>query len=77
MPYEKNGKKHNYFPDFLMNNVIYEVKGYEAEDVKLKTQATINLGYSIELIRKKQIHEIIKAVKESYQVKDITSLYDK
>lgn len=77
VPYEKNGKKHNYFPDFLMNNVIYEVKGYEAEDVKLKTQATIDLGYSIELIRKKQMHEIIKEVKENYQIKDITSLYDK
>lgn len=75
--YNMNGQEKIYFPDFFMENKIYEVKGRELEDVALKTQAVIDAGYQIELIRKKEITPIIKFLKEKYSVKDLTQLYDK
>lgn len=76
IPYEYNGEQHNYFPDFIMDNVIYEIKGFENEDVKIKTQATIHAGFEIVVLRKKEINPIIKDLKKRYGVKDITVLYD-
>lgn len=75
--YFMDGVQHTYFPDFIMDNIIYEVKGLEKEDVKLKTEAVIAAGYRIEVIRRKEILPIVKALKEKYSVKDITELYDK
>jgi hypothetical protein len=74
--YVMNGEQHTYFPDFIMNGIIYEIKGYEKEDVKLKTEAVMQAGYKIEVIRKKEILPIIKAIKNRYDIKDITVLYD-
>ena len=66
-----------YFPDFTIEDKIYEVKGRELDDVAFKTQAVVDAGYEIELIRKKEITPIIKFLKEKYGVKDLTELYDK
>ena len=68
--------EHTYFPDFIMDNIIYEVKGRELEDVKFKTESVIKAGYKIEVIRRKEILPIIKEIKIKYKVKDITQLYD-
>lgn len=75
--YSMNDEDKVYFPDFLMDATIYEVKGRELEDVAFKTQAVIDAGYKIELVRRKEINPIIKAIKEKYRVKDVTELYDK
>lgn len=75
--YEMDGKEKYYFPDFLMEEVIYEIKGRELKDVALKTKSVIDAGHRIEVIRKKQIEPIIKEIKKKYGVKDITQLYDK
>lgn len=75
--YFMDDKQHLYFPDFIMNDIIYEVKGYEKEDVKLKTEAVVVAGYKIEVIRKKEILPIIKEIKSKYNVKHIVELYDK
>lgn len=74
--YFMDDQQHTYFPDFIMGNIIYEVKGYEKEDVQLKTQAVLDAGYKIDVIRKKEIMPIIKQLKKKYNVKDITTLYD-
>lgn len=74
--YFMDDQQHTYFPDFIMDNIIYEVKGYEKEDVQLKTQAVLDAGYKIDVIRKKEIMPIIKQLKKKYNVKDITTLYD-
>lgn len=34
--YSKNGKRHLYFPDFQINNQIYELKGYLTKEDKIK-----------------------------------------
>lgn len=74
--YFMDDQQHTYFPDFIMDNIIYEVKGYEKEDVQLKTQAVLDASYKIDVIRKKEIMPIIKQLKKKYNVKDITTLYD-
>lgn len=68
---------HTYFPDFIMDNIIYEIKGLDRGDVEIKTQSVIDSGYKIQVIRKKEISPIIKEIKEKYKIKDITKLYDK
>lgn len=75
--YSFNNEEHTYFPDFIMEDVIYEVKGRELEDVVFKTEAVIKNGYKIQLIRRKEILPIIKEIKTKYNLKDITKLYDK
>lgn len=74
--YIMNDIQHIYFPDFIMSNIIYEVKGRELEDVKFKTEAVIEAGYKIAIIRRKEILPIIKLIQKNYNVKDITMLYD-
>jgi hypothetical protein len=75
--YIMNGQEKTYFPDFLMDDVIHEVKGRELDDVVVKTQAVVDAGYQIEVIRKKEITPIIKFLREKYGIKDLTELYDK
>lgn len=75
--YVMEEEEKTYFPDFLMEDKIYEVKGREMGDVAPKTQAVVDAGYQIELICKKEITPIIKFLKEKYGVKDLTELYDK
>lgn len=67
---------HTYFPDFLMDDVIYEIKGLDRGDVDIKTEAVINAGYEIKVIRRKEIEPMIKELKKKYQIKDLTSLYE-
>lgn len=74
--YKLDNQEHLYFPDFMMEEVIYEIKGRELEDVALKTKSVIEAGHRIEIIRKKQIEPMIKYIKEKYKIKDITKLYD-
>lgn len=75
--YEYQGKISRYFPDFIMNNIIYEIKGYEKEEVKCKTEAVIKAGYEIIILREKEIFPIVREIRKTYKVKDITELYDK
>lgn len=49
-----------------MDNIIYEVKCLDRGDVEVKTQAVVDAGYNIVLIKKKEITPIIN-----------TQLYDK
>lgn len=74
--YEIKNKKHLYFPDFLMDKTIYEIKGRDFGDVKIKAQAVIDGGYDIKIFRRKEIMPLIKSIQEKYKVKDITELYD-
>ena len=75
--YNLEDGSHTYFPDFIMDNIIYEVKGREYGSLVEKNEAVIKAGYEIVMIKKKEINPIIKIVKESYKVKNLVDLYDK
>lgn len=75
--YNLEDGSHTYFPDFIMDNIIYEVKSREYGSLVEKNEAVIKAGYEIVMIKKKEINPIIKIVKESYKVKNLVDLYDK
>lgn len=45
--YELNGKKHKYHPDFLVDETIIEIKGYNKSDVQIKKESVGNRPYKI------------------------------
>ncbi len=70
-----SGKKHVYYPDFIVNGIIIEVKGYYTKSVDIKSTA-ITQPYKI--LYKKDIQKHIDYVCSTYNVteKTIYTLYD-
>lgn len=72
---EGNGIK--YIPDFLIDNTIYEMKGFESEDsVNAKTKLAISKGYDVVVLRKEQLKKEFEWVKNNYEYSRLEQLYD-
>lgn len=71
-PYEFNGEKHNYKPDFIENGVFVEIKGYFNEQVEAKEKA---FPFELKYLDKETIKPYLKYVEETYG-KDFTRLYE-
>lgn len=72
---EYNGKK--YFPDFLQNGIIVEIKGYEKQDsVDAKTAIANENGYVVLVLRGEALQKEFNWVKERYTFKNLYELYD-
>lgn len=69
--YEFEGEIHRYYPDFEINDKIYEIKGRENE----KTQAKQKQFPDIIILRYKEMLPILSYVKEKYG-KDFIKLYE-
>lgn len=67
-----------YYPDFIEDDgkTIYEMKGYWTKSVDDKTELAISKGYDVVLLYKEDLEFCFKWVKENYEYKDITELYD-
>lgn len=76
IPYTYEGKDHNYHPDFFIDDKIYEIKGFYREIVDVKTQATINAGYEIDVLYLEDIQHMLDYLKEKYKFKNILEMYD-
>jgi hypothetical protein len=71
---EKDGLK--YYPDFLIDNTIIEIKGYEnAELVNKKTALAESFGYSVIVLRKEQLENEFRYVSTTYS-SNFKTLYD-
>ena len=70
--YIHNGEKHRYYPDFVINNVFYELKGFHTEKVDSKTSY---FPYELKILYKKDVDVYLDYVISKYG-KDFTSLYD-
>lgn len=70
------GEKHKYFPDFIIDNIIYEIKGYHTEVDSLKIDAVKKTGKQIKVLYKKDILPMIDLVTKIYNVKEINELYE-
>lgn len=70
--YEYNGKIRRYYPDFEINGVIYEIKGYECELSKLKHK----LFPEIKMLYKADLQKCFDYVIQKYG-KNFTELYEK
>lgn len=70
--YNFQGKEHNYYPDFKIDDTFFEIKGYITEQSVSKLESFKN---KIELIDKNKIKPFLKYVIEKYG-KDFIKLYD-
>lgn len=71
---ENNGVK--YFPDFLQNNRIVEIKGYESiESVAKKTEVANSNGYDVIVLRKDDLIVEFEWVFNKYGT-NLPALYD-
>jgi hypothetical protein len=71
--------KIKYYPDFLLEDgkTIIETKGYEAvESVNKKTKLAESLGYTVIVLRKKDLAPMFEYVAKKYKTKKFYTLYD-
>ncbi len=75
--YEFAGKTRKYFPDFIINDCIYEIKGYYTEQVTAKTLAVQDRP--IKVLYREDLAEVFEYILNTYgkQVdKNIHELYE-
>jgi hypothetical protein len=65
-----------YYPDFIENNHIFEIKGYWTDSVDKKTELAKENGYTISVLYKQDLEKEFDWVKTKYKYKHITELYD-
>lgn len=70
--YYLNGKKHLYYPDFIIDNKYYEIKGYEKNENMVKYSS---VPYQLIILYENDLHEIISYVKSKYG-ENFISLYE-
>jgi len=72
--------RHMYFPDFLDDNTVIEIKGFltdkTKETMKQKQEATENLGYKFKMLFKEDLQTEFDWVKTHYEYDKLEQLYD-
>lgn len=71
LPYTYNGQIYNYYPDFEIDDTIYEIKGFEDYKAKAKQQTYPE----IKVMRRKEMTPILEYVKRQYG-KDFSRLFE-
>jgi len=69
--YEWEGKSRTYIPDFIVEGVVTEVKGYKTEQWLAKHEANPD----VEVLYEKELRPILDYVKDKYG-KDFINLYE-
>lgn len=75
--YEYEGKKHKYYPDFIVNNTIIEIKGFYTDKVRVKTESVKDRP--IVVLYKKDLIEVFEYIESTYNKvvdKNIHELYE-
>lgn len=69
-----NGKERRYFPDFKIDEIVYEIKGILTENDKMK----LKYNPQVQLIQKEDLNHIFKYIKAIYNKAPdkIKELYD-
>ena len=71
---QRNGVR--YFPDFIIDNTIYEIKGYYTDSVDVKANLARSYGYEIQVLYKQDLQHIFDYVKSTYNTEQYETLYD-
>jgi hypothetical protein len=71
---DNNGIAHNYYPDFIENDTLIEIKGYWTDLVQRKLDAVKDRP--IKLLMKKDIQYMIDYVRQAYNCSDLATLYE-
>jgi len=72
-PYIFDNKPHTYNPDFIVDNIIYEIKGYMNERAKIKHDAANEIK-DVVLLRKNDLKPYFDFVKDKFNI-PITRLH--
>lgn len=75
-PYTVRGKAHRYFPDFIIRNTIYEIKGNFKKNLNAKLNAVRMAGYTVKLIDKDKIQPYLEYCYKKYKTEHLEKLYD-
>jgi len=70
------GEGIKYYPDFVENKHIYEMKGFWTELVDKKCELAINNGYTIDVLYKSDLKREFDWVKDNYEYRYLEELYD-
>ena len=73
--YTHKGNIHRYYPDFVVDGVIIETKGYHTDIVDIKTKAVESQGRKIKVLYEKDLTHMIDYVKDKYRVTCLEELY--
>lgn len=65
-----------YFPDFIIDSVIYEIKNYRRESVDRKAAIARQCGYDIVILYKEDLQYAFEYVETKYGTKHYQTLYD-
>lgn len=72
---ESDGRK--YYPDFIQNGVIIEIKGIESQDeVDRKTKIANDNGYEVKVLRFENLETEFEWVHKNYTKTNLHMLYD-
>lgn len=74
--YDYEGRTHQYEPDFIIDGLLYEIKGYDSKRAKAKLDAAHQQGYLISVLYKDKIKFYLDYVKSTYNTYKIESLYE-
>lgn len=65
-----------YFPDFVVNDSIVEIKGYHTVDVDKKAEAARQAGFDIRVLYKEDLQQEFDFVKSEFPSKRLFQLFD-
>lgn len=66
--YEIDGKKHTYLPDFIVDGVFIEIKGFYVKSVETKAAAVLEQGEKITILYLKELEPMMCYVDEKHGV---------
>jgi len=74
--YVLDGVTRKYFPDFIQDNDIIEIKGYHTEIVDIKSDAAKVKGYNIHVLYQEDLEEHFKWFAETYPKHKLHEMFD-
>lgn len=74
---KKVNRQHKYHPDFIMDDIIYEIKGRWRQNMDQKINAVKDAGYDIVVISYKEINKYLDYCYTKYNTKRLENLYNK
>ena len=69
-----DGKR--YFPDFIQDKKVIEIKGFHTDVVDIKKSATEAAGYEIEVLYKEDLKPMFEWFKSAHKSKKLVEMYD-
>ena len=70
------GDNKKYYPDFIIEDTIYEIKGFFISTVKDKCEAAIKQGYKIKVLYKEDLKHMFDWFYSTYPSKKLKDMYE-